>query len=334
MSDSRPTSNSKKQRSPTLTYKYAVWREVERADEYPLEADGSQTISELCREYTHIVDDLKWWPYFDIPSCLKRLSWSVDECYGRIMPQWIQNSSLTRHAVVQLALYTCPPFRDIPPAGYPRSSVTQGYIIDESDDKSRDKKPHRYVCPCANLLVEALATALMHYEYWCEQFDSWLSFEIDRDRCTRFLKSFLWLWKNASRRGFAPKNPVLWHNRKLPVNIQSVIQAVESFTYDDYQHTNAPTNKPGDPRAHGNKYDLLTKMKEAFSTHMPTEWRQEATHRALVTIMNQLKITNAQGKEWNDNTVRRFLARGPNSRLSFTVHLTRPNVVPWYTRPE
>jgi hypothetical protein len=80
-------------------------------------------------------------------------------------------------------------------------------------------------------LVEALATALMHYESRCEQLDSWLSFQIDRDRCIRFLESFLWLRKNASQRGFAPKNPVLWHNRKLPVNIQSVIQAVESFTF-------------------------------------------------------------------------------------------------------
>jgi hypothetical protein len=81
MSDSKPTSNSKKQMSPRLTYQYGVWREIGRADEYPVEADGSQTISELCKEYTHIVADLKDWPYFDIPGCLKMLRWSDAECF-------------------------------------------------------------------------------------------------------------------------------------------------------------------------------------------------------------------------------------------------------------
>ena len=88
-------------------------------------------MSEFFKEYTHIVaDPTKTWPYFDIPGCLKRLPWSVDECDGRITPQWMTEDGLTRHAVVQLALYTCPPFRDIPPAGYSRTDATEGYIID------------------------------------------------------------------------------------------------------------------------------------------------------------------------------------------------------------
>jgi hypothetical protein len=49
MSDSGPASNPKTQMTRSLIYQLAVCRKIERADEYPLEADGSQTISELCK---------------------------------------------------------------------------------------------------------------------------------------------------------------------------------------------------------------------------------------------------------------------------------------------
>ena len=348
--------------SPTLTYKSAVWSTIERADEYPLEADGSQTISELCREYTHIVDDLKWWPYFDIPGCLKRLPWSVDQCYRHIGPPWIKNSSLTRHAVVQLALYACDPFRDMPPdiqsmtcvsrdgtpsrppgdhyfdralpEGYYFRAEPVGELIDQYPDKSNNQRQHKYPCPTVVPLIEALATALTNYEYWCEQANSWAHFQMRQDVCITFLEDFLWLRTNASRRGFAPKDPKLWHNKSLPGDIQQLIHAVEAFTYDDYLHTNAPTNKPRDPRTHGRKYDLLNEMNEAFSTYKPERWGQEATYRALAAIVNQLEIWNAKRKEWTPAAIKQLLKRCPDSRLTFTVHLTRPNVVPWYTRPE
>jgi hypothetical protein len=87
-------SNPKRQMISKLTHSLGVWKEIGRADEYPREADGSQTTSEFCREYTHIVDDLKPWSYFDIPGCLKRLSWPVDGCYGRIRPQWATSGIL------------------------------------------------------------------------------------------------------------------------------------------------------------------------------------------------------------------------------------------------
>jgi hypothetical protein len=87
-------------------------------------------MSEIFKEYTHIVvDPTKTWPYFDIPGCLKRLSWSVNECYGHIWPQWFENSSLTRHAVVQLALYTCYPFGDVP-RSYGGRTEPEGYIVE------------------------------------------------------------------------------------------------------------------------------------------------------------------------------------------------------------
>jgi hypothetical protein len=73
-------------------------------------------MSEFFKEYTHLVaDPTKTWPYFDIGGCLKRLPWSVNQCYQHIARQWFKDSLLTRHAVVQLALYACDPFRDIPP---------------------------------------------------------------------------------------------------------------------------------------------------------------------------------------------------------------------------
>ena len=291
-------------------------------------------MSELFDEYTHIVADLKPWPYFDIPGCLKMLSWSDAECFGRITPQWLKNGSYTRHAVVQLALYTCPPFRDIPPAGYPRSSATEGYIIDESDLKSGDKKQHKYLCPCVRSLIEALATALMQYESWCEYFYRWPRFEKQRDICIALLRTVRNLKSALGRRGFSWEDPTLKHKRTIDDRIEEVIDIVEAITYTDYQHAGAPTNTPGDPRAHGDKFNLLLKMEEAFRTHMPATWSQAATYRALATIMNQLQIKNAQGKEWHPNAVKRFLARGPDPRLTFTVHLARPNVVPWYTRPE
>jgi hypothetical protein len=104
--------------------------------------------------------------------------------------------------------------------------------------------------------------------------------------------------------------------------------------YNDYQHTNAPTNVPRDPRTHGRKYDLLNEMKEAFNTYKPEKWSQEATYRALAAIVNQMQISNTEGKQWTPAAIKQLLKRGPDSRLTFTVQLTPPNVVPWYTRPE
>jgi hypothetical protein len=299
-----------------------------------VEADGSQTIPEFWKEYTHIVSDLKPWPYFDIPGCLKRLSWSDDECSGHITHQWLDKSLYTRHAVVQLALYTCPPFRDIPPAGYPRSSTTEGYIIDESNFKNGDKKLRKYFCRSVRSLVEALATALMHYESWCKQYNWWPHFQRQRDESIQFLENFQQQLNRLRRRTVTPKSRVLKNNRWLEQNIPKVIQGLQAFTYDDYQQTHAPTNEPRDPRAHWRKYHLLNEMKEAFNTYKPDKWREEMTYRALAAIANQMKITNAKGKEWLPGSIKRFLAWGPDSHITFTVHLTQPEVVPWYTRPE
>jgi hypothetical protein len=86
-------------------------------------------MSEFFDESTHIVaEPRKQWPYFDIPGCLRMLSWSVDECYGRIYPKYITKDGLARHAVVQVALYTCPPFREITPSPHIWISETEGYI--------------------------------------------------------------------------------------------------------------------------------------------------------------------------------------------------------------
>jgi hypothetical protein len=109
---------------------------------------------EFFEEYTHIVaDPKKTWPYFDIPGRLRVLPWSVDECYGRITPQWITKNGLTRHAVVQLALYTCPLFCDVPPAGCPRRSDPEGYITNHSKKKNGDKHQRKYLCSSVSALI-------------------------------------------------------------------------------------------------------------------------------------------------------------------------------------
>ena len=292
-------------------------------------------MSEFFEEYTHIVaDPRKTWPYFDIPGCLRVLPWSVDECYGRITPQWMTEDGLTRHAVVQLALYACPPFRDIPPAGYPRSSATEGYIIDQDTLKNNDQKPRKYQCRDVRSLIEALATALMHYESWCEYVYRWPLFKNQRDECVAFLRNVQGLKSALGRRGFSWEDPTLKHKRTIDNRIEEVIDIIEAITYKDYQHAGAPTNTPGDPRAHGDKFNLLLKMKEAFRTHMPATWKHAATCRALAAIMNQLQIRNAQGEEWNPNAIKTFLARGPDRHLGVRIEITRPDVIPWYTRPE
>jgi hypothetical protein len=296
-------------------------------------------MSEFFDEYTHIVaDPRKPWPYFDIPSCLKMLSWSVDECCGRIYPRWSTKDGFTRHAVVQLALYTCPPFSAITPGQYLWISETEGYIegyiIDQPERGKREQKQRKYPCRSVIALVEALATALMHYESACEQGNWWPSFQRDVDSSIQFLRGFPRLRENASRRGHAPQHQKLWHNKRLPKEVQSVIDAIEAFTYEDYQHTNAPTNEPSDPRTHGRKHCLLKEMEEAFHTYMPEDWPHMATCRALAAIMNQMQITNAKGKQWSAGSIKRFLRRGPDPRLGVTITIRRQNIVPWYTRPE
>ena len=124
-------------------------------------------------------------------------------------------------------------------------------------------------------------------------------------------------WRTSSGYGQTPAGVDsrlkirLWHNKSLPGDIQQLIHAVEAFTYDDYLHTNAPTNKPRDPRTHGRKYDLLNEMNEAFSTYKPERWGQEATYRALAAIVNQLEIWNAKRKEWTPAAIKQLLKRCP-----------------------
>jgi hypothetical protein len=292
-------------------------------------------MSEFFKEYTHIVaDPTKTWPYFDIPGCLKRLPWSVDECDGRITPQWMTEDGLTRHAVVQLALYTCPPFRDIPPAGYPRTDATEGYIIAQDPLKNNDQKPRKYLCRDVRSLVEALATALMHYESWCEYVYGWPQFQDERERAVSFLSNVQAIMSALRQKGSKRKDPTLKNKRKLEDEIDKTINISNAITYQDYQRAGAPTDTPGDPRAHGNKHYLLTKMQEAFRTYMPENWSDMATYRALAAIMNQMQIKNADGRDWKPNSIKQLLKRGPHPRLTWSIHLTHPNVEPWYTRPE
>jgi len=292
-------------------------------------------MSEFFEEYTHIVaDSTKPWPYFDIPGRLKILSWSVDECYGRIYPQWITKSGLARHAVVQLALYTCDPFRDAPPVPYPRRSQTEDFIIDQSTLKNNDKKQRKYLCPSVISLVEALATALMHYESWCEYVYRWPKFQEQQAACLAFLRAVQDLKSRVRHRGFKLKDPTLKHRRTLDAQIEDVINIVTAIRYQDYQHAGAATDTPSHPRAHGNKWGLLNDMHQAFSTYKPEKWSKAATYRALAAIMNQMKITNAEGEDWKPDAIKKLLKRGPDPNLALTIHLTHPNVVPWYTRPE
>ena len=212
-------------------------------------------MSEFFEEYTHIVaDSTKTWPYFDIPSCLKILPWSYAECFSRIRLQWyVANSGWTRHAVVQLALYTCQPFRDITPArslwiNAPEGYI-DGYIIDQSELKNGEQKQRKYPCRSVTALIEPLATALMDYEFWCEQDNWWPRFERDRDRCIKFLENFSWVPKDFKRRDITPNDPVLQHNRWLEKYIQRLIKAIHAFTYKDYQRTYNPTNEPRSTRS-------------------------------------------------------------------------------------
>jgi hypothetical protein len=289
-------------------------------------------MSELVREYPHIVaDPTKEWLYFDIPGCLKMLSWSVDECFGHIWPQYFEKSSLTRHAVVQLALYTCQPFRDTP-AWYPGGAEREGYIIDEHHLKNGDKKQHKYPCRSVTSLVEALATALMNYEIQCEWFDGWQAFQKERDVCLKHLQHAKQLFVALKRRGITPEDPTLKHRRMLQSDpLQEVINILPCLTKDDYQRAGGHTITPGDPWTQFNKWILLSEMSEAFR---PIKWRKEVTYRALAAIMNQMQIYNAKGGEWTPSAIKTFLARGPTTGLEVRIHLTRPNIVPWYTKPE
>ena len=159
-------------------------------------------------------------------------------------------------------------------------------------------------------LIEALATALTNYEYWCEQANSWAHFKCARTYVSRF-------WRTSSGYGQTPagvdsrlKIRELWHNKSLPGDIQQLIHAVEAFTYDDYLHTNAPTNKPRDPRTHGRKYDLLNEMNEAFSTYKP-EMGSGGDLPCSGSDVNQLEIWNAKRKEWTPAAIKQLLKRYP-----------------------
>src|SRR5262245_7861712 len=141
-------------------------------------------MSEFFQEYTHlVVDPHQLWPYFDVAECLKRLPWTVHQCRGHITRRWFEKDHLTRHAVVQLALYACEPLREIPadiqymtgvsrdgtpsqrPAGTtPDGVLPDGYYFradpvgDLVDHGPATKNQRPYPCPTIIPLIEALAT--------------------------------------------------------------------------------------------------------------------------------------------------------------------------------
>jgi hypothetical protein len=291
-------------------------------------------MSELFKEYTHVVTDpTKQWPYFDIPGCLKMLSWSVDECFVCIWPQYIENSSLTRHAVVQLALYTCQPFRDIPPPPTDIiSSEREVYLLDEYNQENGDKKQRKYSCRSVISIVEALATALMHYEDRCERTYAWPAFQEKQDICIQHLENVRQLFSALRKRHITPEDPLL-QNMRLPQSdpMQEMINILQAITENDYQHAGGPTGTPHDPRTQLNKWMLLSEMSEAFR---PIKWGKEARYRALAAIMKQMQICNANGSEWTPGAIKAFLRRPPDQHLNVTIKLTRPNIAPWYTRPQ
>jgi hypothetical protein len=241
---------------------------------------------------------------------------------------------LTRHAVVQFALYACSPFHDVPPAGDVISSKQEWDIVDEWPEKNGTPRQKRYRCCLVISLVEALATALMHYESRCESIYGWPKFQEQQNTTIASLKMVQDFIGALRRRSVKLKDPAFKHRRKLEDPIERTIGIIKGITYQDYQRAGAATDTPGDPRAHGNKYILLNEMKESFSACMPDKWPQAATYRALATIVNQMKITNADGKVWSPDAIKRFLARGPDPRLRVTITLTSPNSKPWYTRPQ
>jgi hypothetical protein len=322
-------------------------------------------MSEFFKEYTHLVaDPTKTWPYFDIPGCLKRLTWSVGQCYKHLAPHWLpRDEGLSRHAVVQLALYACGPFLDIQPDldclrcvsrdgtpcrppgdlslyfhsplpdGYYYRAEPVGYLTDQYSDKSENQKQHQYLCPTIVPLIEALATALIRHESWCEYTYGWSPFQEQRDIAIGFLEDLQKLFSVLRRKDIPAEHPSLYHKKDTQEELQKAIDIAKVVTLTDYQHAGGPTDAPGDPRAHGNKHILLKNMDEAFRIYGPAQWSREATYRALASIMNQLQIKNAQGNDWSPGAIKKFLRDGPDRRLRFRINIIRPNVEPWYTRP-
>jgi hypothetical protein len=317
-------------------------------------------MSELFREYTHIVaEPMREWPHFDIQACLKKLSWSVEQCYQHITPRWIENDLFTPHAVVQLALYACDPFREIPPdvqrmravsrdgshfftkppdRSYPRGVLPDGYyfraepvghIIDDSLDKSKARKERKHLCPAVVPLVETLATAFIGYEDSCEYSYGWPTFQAERDMSIRFLKRSLQCWGEQKRRRITPEHPDLYHNRSAPTDIPKVISFLQSLTEHDYEGARWPTNNPSHPVSLARKWWLVQEMEKAFQEYGPIKWPKAKSHRAIAAILNQMKIVNAYGKEWNSDAIKGLLQRGPGPDVVWTTSLTHPNLHLW-----
>jgi hypothetical protein len=272
-------------------------------------------MSELLRKYYSIVvEPEKDWLYFDIPGCLEKLPWSLGQCYAHISPHWLDGSSFTRHAIVQLALYTCYPFCEAPPEGYRRRTDPNGYIIDLYHQKDQKTRQNRIPCHSPIGLIEELATDVMGYEASCEYSYGWPRFEAEREMVVKFLKTNRWLWNNLRQQKITPERAGLQNHRMFASNLQEMIGDLLLITEQDYKNGKGPTNHPRHPIGRALRWGLIDSMYETFKTYVPTKRSDSAIYRALAAIMTQLGIHHGKGPQWEPDAVKTFLRRGPSGR--------------------
>jgi hypothetical protein len=183
-----------------------------------------------------------------------------------------------------------------------------------ADDRNKriPKKLQIRDCPHRADLLEDLARALLVYE--CRYIYTWPRFASDRHQAMVFFKDVISLLTELHRRGIALADPDLRH-RRLDSLVKDIHHArnivMKIRPIDEYQVGGAHHLLPH-PAERPAKYFLLQTMAQAFRTHGPSKFSQDAINYAMVAILKSLGIPNEQEKSYTAPAIKKLLSRLPD----------------------
>ena len=261
------------------------------------------------------VEDLMYatdppWPFVHLhpDRLLQKLPWSEQNCVQSVTTKGTDISTrrlLSDHGILQLALWTTDPFYGAP----------EGHLYDKTR-KPLDPDP----CPQYAQLIDALADALLHYEWRCRGLFNW-------ERCQAWILSsiprvntFLTILDDLHKKRIAPTNKELKYKRpELKRTWQVVEEAMSYLTENDFFCVGGSIPQGADPLSRGIKTLLITDLFEAFRKYGPPTFTLMATYRSLAAILNAFEIQNNLGGDYKAEGVKQVMKRPIDLAVKFNI---------------
>ena len=209
------------------------------------------------------------------------------------------------HGVLQLALWTTPVFHGAP----------EGYIYAPA---SNSKGPKLHACPQRPELFDALADALLWYEYRCRYLYDVLGYEmrcVEMENAIETLDALPTILEQLEKKRYSPENPGLKYQRsKIRNEYEYLKQMVSLLTENDYRRAGGPSQGNADRRSTDIKKRLVCDMRDAFQYHGPAAFRRMETYRSIVEILKAFGVQHQQVGGYTTDGVKQIL-RQPRDHL-------------------